>query len=103
MLFFDLLISTLGFDISFRRFYFDRTHKGYDWNEVKKLLSSKISSGKITEQKATEEMLALLKDKYSRYCMLYDTCWANCSFRNVKAKNIETDIHRARRIGGTPG
>lgn len=48
------------------RFYFDRTHKGNDWGEVKSRLSAEIASGKKSEKKATKEMLALLKDKYTR-------------------------------------
>lgn len=48
------------------RFYFDRTHKGNDWNAVKSRLSADISAGRKSEKAATKEMLALLKDKYSR-------------------------------------
>lgn len=48
------------------RFYFDRTHKGNDWNAVKSRLSAEIASGKKSENAATKEMLSLLKDKYSR-------------------------------------
>lgn len=48
------------------RFYFDRTHKGNDWNAVKSRLSAEIAAGKKSEKAATKEMLALLKDKYTR-------------------------------------
>ncbi|CAM9625897.1 unnamed protein product [Ectocarpus fasciculatus] len=48
------------------QFYFDRTHKGNDWNAVKSRLSADISAGRKSEKAATKEMLALLKDKYSR-------------------------------------
>eukprot|EP00752_Nemacystus_decipiens_P007225 g6466.t1 len=48
------------------QFYYDRTHKGNDWNAVKSRLSAEIASGKKSENAATKEMLALLKDKYSR-------------------------------------
>lgn len=53
--------------LSWLRFYYDRTHKGNDWNAVKSRLSTEIASGKKSEKVATKEMLALLKDKYSRY------------------------------------
>lgn len=51
------------------RFYFDRSHKGNDWDAVKARLSAEISSGKKTEGAATKEMLSLLKDKYTRHSM----------------------------------
>lgn len=49
------------------RFYYDKTHKGNDWQAVKSRLSADIVGGKKSEVKATEEMLALLNDKYTRY------------------------------------
>eukprot|EP00904_Undaria_pinnatifida_P001332 jgi/Undpi1/1119/HiC_scaffold_10.g04581.m1 len=48
------------------QFYFDRAHKGNDWEAVKSRLSSEIASGKKSENAATKEMLKLLKDKYTR-------------------------------------
>ncbi|CAM9862738.1 unnamed protein product, partial [Choristocarpus tenellus] len=48
------------------RFYVDRTHKGNDWLAVRDRLRADIAAGKKDERRATEEMLALLKDKYSR-------------------------------------
>ncbi|CAM9993561.1 unnamed protein product [Ascophyllum nodosum] len=48
------------------QFYFDRTHRGNDWETVKSRLSAEIASGQKSEKKATKEMLALLEDKYTR-------------------------------------
>lgn len=47
-------------------FYYDSTHKGNDWQAVKSRLQADISAGKKSETKATEEMLKLLGDKYTR-------------------------------------
>lgn len=57
----------LSASVNSARFYYDRTHKGNDWQAVKSRLSADIVGGKKSEVKATEEMLALLNDKYTRY------------------------------------
>lgn len=49
-----------------RRMYYDRTHRGNDWDEVRRRLRADIATGKKTEVQATDEMLGLLKDKYTR-------------------------------------
>lgn len=48
-------------------FYYDKTHRGNDWEEVRKRLKADITAGKKSEVQATDEMLALLKDKYTRW------------------------------------
>lgn len=72
------LPGCLFFSLSGLRFYYDRTHKGNDWNAVRLRLSAEIASGKKSEKAATKEMLALLKDKYSRY---YGWCTRVMSMR----------------------